>query len=45
MKFDVLALAAAIFFIGVLATSVGASDWFKSEAEPPAQLQQGVAIK
>ncbi|WP_460051587.1 hypothetical protein [Sessilibacter sp. MAH2] len=45
MKHDVLTLAAAIFFIGVLASSVGASDLFKSESEPPAQLQQGVAFK
>lgn len=42
MKNDVLTLAAAIFLVGVLASSVGASDLFKTEAEPPAQLQMGL---
>jgi len=44
MKFDVLTLAAVVFLVGVLASSVGASDLFKSESSPPAQLQQGIAI-
>nr|WP_317932463.1 hypothetical protein [Halioxenophilus sp. WMMB6] len=42
MKNDVLTLAAAVFLVGVLASSVGASDLFKSESTPPSALQQGV---
>ena len=42
MKTDVLTLAVAVFLVGVLASSVGASDLFKSESAPPTALQQGV---
>lgn len=44
MKNDVLTLAAVVFLIGVLASSVAASDMFKSEIAPPAQLHQGVSF-
>lgn len=45
MKNDVLTLAAVIFLVGVLASTVTASDLFKSEITPPAQLHQGVSIR
>ncbi|BFM09476.1 hypothetical protein [Halioxenophilus aromaticivorans] len=45
MKNDVLTLAAVAFLVGVLASSVAASDLFKTEVTPPAQLHQGVSSR
>jgi len=44
MKPDILSIAAFIFALGVLASSVNATDVFKSDTAAPAALQQGVAI-
>lgn len=45
MKTDVLTFAALVFVVGLLVSSLLSSDVFKSsEQEPPAELQQGVAI-
>ncbi|MCD9457717.1 hypothetical protein [Marinibactrum halimedae] len=44
MKNDVLTLAAIVFFVGVLVSSVGVKSVFHNEGDtPPAQLQQGIA--
>ncbi len=46
MKNDVLTIAIVVFFIGVLASSVGLSDVFADdEAEVPPALQQGVTLR
>lgn len=45
MKTDVMTIAALVFCVGVLATSVSAMDVFQSEPEPVTALQQGFAIK
>lgn len=45
MKTDVLTFAALVFVVGLLVSSVISSGIFDSaEQEPPAELQQGVAI-
>jgi len=44
MKADILTIAALVFVFGVLASSVNATDVFKSDAQAPAALQQGVAM-
>jgi hypothetical protein len=44
MRTDVLTLAAAIFVIGVVVSSLGITDVFHAEAAPPAELQQGFAL-
>lgn len=45
MKSDVLTLAAVVFIIGMLVSSLGMKEVFQSEvSEPPAALQQGVVI-
>ena len=46
MKTDVLALAAIVFVIGLLFSSVASSDLFESaeQDQPPADLQQGIAL-
>lgn len=45
MKTDVLTIAALVFVVGLLVSSLISSDVFKtSDAEPPAELQQGVAL-
>ena len=45
MKTDILTVAAVVFVIGVLVTSIVGSDIFNNEQEPPAALQQGIAIR
>lgn len=45
MKADVLTLAAVIFLLAVLASSIGVTDVFDSEPTPPAALQQGIAVR
>ncbi len=46
MKADVLTVAAVVFVVGMLASTLGITDVFeKSEvAEPQAQLHQGVVV-
>ncbi|VUD53848.1 hypothetical protein TDB9533_01918 [Thalassocella blandensis] len=45
MKTDVLTFAALVFVVGLLVSSLLSSELFESsEAEPPAELQQGVAF-
>ncbi len=45
MKTDVLTLAALVFVVGLLVSSLIPADVFESSTqEPPAELQQGVAI-
>lgn len=45
MKPDILSIAVLVFALGVLASSVNATDAFKSDTVAPAALQQGVNIK
>ena len=45
MKADVMTIAALVFCVGVLATSVSAMEVFHSEPEPVTALQQGIAIQ
>ncbi len=45
MKTDVMSIAVVVFFVGVLVSSVGFTDVFQSEPEPPTALQQGIAIR
>lgn len=45
MKTDVLTIAALVFVVGLLISSLLPSELFESsESEPPAELQQGVAL-
>jgi len=44
MKPDILSIAAFVFVLGVLASSVNATDVFRSDTSAPAALQQGLAI-
>lgn len=45
MKTDVLTIAAIIFLVGVLVSSLGITEGFDAESEsaPQAELQQGVS--
>ena len=45
MKTDVLTLAAVVFVIGLVVSGVSGADFFESEQEPPAALQQGIATR
>ena len=45
MKTDVMTIAALVFVVGLLASSLGGTDLFGSEPEPPAALQQGVTLR
>ncbi len=45
MKTDVLTLVILVFCVGVLVSSVGLSEAFKSEPTPPTALQQGIATR
>lgn len=45
MKTDVLTVAALVFVVGMLASSLGITDVFQEEpVPPPAALQQGVIV-
>ena len=45
MKFDILTIAAAIFTLGVLVTSLDLQDAFAGEAQAPTALHQGIPQK
>ena len=45
MKFDAMSLAAAIFVLGVLLSSISLDEVFASEPNQPQALQQGVALR
>ena len=45
MKADVLTVAAIVFVVGMLASSLGITDVFETEvAEPQAELHQGIVV-
>lgn len=45
MKTDVLTVAAIVFVVGMLASTLGITDVFENEvAEPQAPLHQGVIV-
>lgn len=45
MKGDVLTLAAVVFVLAILASSLGISEVFDAEPTPPQALQQGIAVR
>ncbi len=45
MKTDVLTLAALVFVVGLLASSLGISEVFDRDPSPQGALQQGVATR
>ena len=44
MKSDALTAAAAIFFIGLLASGFGLTDMFDTESAVPSELQRGIEV-
>ena len=45
MKTDVLTLAAVVFVIGLVISSIVSANLFQTTPEPPAALQQGIATR